>query len=205
MDTAFHPSAFASAESLDARFHDGLTFDAMMAAATENGELFRITRAHAVAPPEFAERIYATGRRWHLLVISEDWCGDAPNIVPFIDALAASSTMLEARSIARDENLDLMDRHLTNGRTRSIPIALLLDDRFVERAWWGPRPLSLQEWFETAEAQALTKVERYKQLRTRYARDRGRTLMGEITQMIESVAAQDASAASATAQAAAQA
>ena len=47
---------------------------------------------------------------------------------------------LDLRMIERDQNLDLMDAHLTNGKSRSIPVVILLDDGFCERGWWGPRP-----------------------------------------------------------------
>jgi hypothetical protein len=183
-------------------FENGLTYDEMVAAATANAENYRIARAHAVAPPEYAARIASVGRRWHLVTVSEDWCGDSLNTLPWVDALADGSPLLDHRIIRRDQHPLVMDAHLTNGRTRSIPIVLLLDDHFVECAWWGPRPKQLQAWFESVEARAMTKEERYKALRTRYARDRGRAIMDEIVAMIEAVAAQDAAGAIATSHAA---
>lgn len=206
MASLHHPPETPGMESLRAEYDSGLTFEAMLEAATVSVEMYRNFRERAVVPPEFPARIAATKGRWHLLVISEDWCGDSVNIVPWIDALASASSETEMRIIGRDDNLDLMDRHLTNGRSRSIPIVLLLDERFVERAWWGPRPGALQEWFATAEAQALPKAERFKALRLRYSRDRGRTILEELTAMIEGVAArgaaQEGSAPSAIARAA---
>ena len=186
-------------ESLATRFEGGSSFDEMLESAASNVELYRNFRSRAEASAAYAERIGATGRRWHLLVISEDWCGDSVNIVPWIDALASASPETEMRIIGRDDNPDLMDQHLTDGRARSIPIVLLLDDQFIERGWWGPRPGPLQEWFKTPEAQALAKPERYKELRVRYARDRGRSMMEELTALIERAAAQDASTLSASA------
>jgi len=181
-----------TAPSLEPRFRGALTFEQMVASATTNVELYRSIRSRAHAPEEFVRRIAESGRQWHLLVISEDWCGDAVNIVPFIDALASASPDVAMRLIPRDENLDLMDQYLTNGRSRSIPVVLVLDDEFVERGWWGPRPRALQAWFESPEAQGLTKDDRYKELRRWYARDRGRTILEEITQLIEAAALQPA-------------
>jgi hypothetical protein len=191
MARPFRISDSISTESLAPTFQSGQTYAEMVGTAQSQADLYTHFRARAVAAPEFSERVAATGRQWHLLAVSEDWCGDAVNILPWVDALDASSPLVELRIIARDEHLALMDRHLTNGRTRSIPIVILLDDRFVERAWWGPRSRPMQEWFETPEAQALTKDERYKELRIRYSRDRGRTILEEITTMIESIAAED--------------
>ena len=113
--------------SLEKRFRSGLSFDEMVAVAKSNVDLYGSVRARANPPTEYAARIERTGRQWHFLVLSEDWCGDAVNIVPWVDALAVSSSNLEMRIIARDENLDLMDQHLTNGKSRSIPVVLLLD------------------------------------------------------------------------------
>ena len=188
MESVHRASELSGMDSLAPRFDAGLTFDAMLEGEAENVEMYRNFRARAVVPPEFPARIAATGKRWHLLVISEDWCGDSVNIVPWIDALASASPGTEMRIIGRDDNLDLMDLHLTDGRSRSIPVVLLLDAGFVERAWWGPRSAPVQEWFGSPEAQALSKDERYKELRLRYARDRGRSIMEELTSMIESAA-----------------
>lgn len=198
----------ATMGSLAGVYENGWTYTEMSAAAEKNVEMFTISRARASAPDELAARVDATGRRWHLLSLSEDWCGDSVSTLPWVDALASSTPLLDHRVIRRDEHLELMDAHLTNELTRSIPIVLLLDDRFEERGWWGPRPRVLQKWFESAEAQAMTKEERYKILRTRYARDRGLAIMDEIVTLIESVAAQEpvgASTAAATEQAASQA
>lgn len=178
-------------------YRGALSYDAMVAAAATNAELFRIARRNARVPAEYGARIAATRRTWHFLSVSEDWCGDSVNVLPWVDALAAEVPGMTHRIIRRDENLELMDAHLTNGRTRSIPIVLLLDDRFEERAWWGPRPRALQAWFEGAEAQAMTKDERYKVLRTHYARDRGRAILEELTALTERVSAQAAGAGSA--------
>lgn len=177
--------------SLETRFRDALSFDEMVATARSNVELYAAVRARAQVDPALADRIAATGRRWHLLALSEDWCGDSVNILPVVDALASAAPGVALRILSRDANLDLMDQHLTNGRARAIPVVLVLDDDFVERGWWGPRPRALQRWFEGAEAQAMTKDDRYKELRTRYARDRGRAIAEELTAIIEA-AAEDA-------------
>lgn len=198
----FRVSESASMDSLATTFQSGQTYAEMVSTAKSQADLFAHFRSRAVAPAEYSERIAATGRLWHLLAISEDWCGDSVNILPWVDALDAGSPLVELRIIERDQHLDLMDLHLTNGRSRSIPIVILLDDQFVERAWWGPRSRPMQEWFETPEAQALTKDERYKELRIRYSRDRGRSILDEITAMIESVASADAAQLAASSEAA---
>jgi hypothetical protein len=88
--------------------------------------------------------------------------------------------------LARDANLDVMDRHLTNG-SRSIPLVLILDADGTLRGTWGPRPTELQAWV-LGPGQALDKTERYKQVRTWYVRDRGATTLAEVVQALESAA-----------------
>jgi hypothetical protein len=151
-----------------------------------------VLRSRATAPDSFAQRIAATGRQWHLLVISEEWCNDAVNLLPWLEAMVKTAPQLDMRFIERDQNPDLMDQHLTNGSSRAIPVVLVLDDTYHEVGWWGPRPRAMQLWHMSPEAQSLTKEERYKELRARYARDRGMSTMEEVTQLIER-AAQSAS------------
>ena len=61
-----------------------------------------------------------SGAARKLLVIAEDWCGDASNTVPVVAKLADAVPGLELRVILRDANPEVMDRYLTNG-SRSIP------------------------------------------------------------------------------------
>ena len=76
-----------------------------------------------------------------------------------------------------------MNAHLT-GTSRSIPVVIALDEDFVERGWWGPRPSELQRWALT-EGKQLEKTERYRQTRMWYARDRGLSTVAEVVEMIE--------------------
>ena len=87
------------------------------------------------------------------------------------------------RIIGRDANPDLIDSHLT-GLSKSIPVIILLDEDFNEIGWWGPRPGPLQAWV-TESGLALPKDERYRQVRTWYARDHGKTAVNELLELIE--------------------
>jgi hypothetical protein len=121
-------------------------------------------------------------RRWHLLAISEDWCVDASNILPVVAKLADRAPNLDLRVVGRESHPTLMDEHLTNG-TRSIPVVNILDDRFNERAWWGPRPAVLQTLF-LSELRGAPKEIRYPRMRGWYARDRGASIAREIVELM---------------------
>ncbi len=54
------------------------------------------------------------------VIITENWCGDSAQNLPYIAALSKLNPLITFKIILRDSNLDFMDQHLTNG-TRSIP------------------------------------------------------------------------------------
>ena len=181
-----------------ARYCEGETFAEFMARPTKNHELWVALYKRITIPIEISARVEALGGHWHLLVLSEDWCGDSVNIVPIIAKLTESvSNIMDMRILARDENLDIMDSHLT-GKSRSIPIVILLNQKFQECGWWGPRPGPLQKWV-VEKGMLLPKDERYKEIRTFYARDHGLTTMSEIVEMLERFCVQRPMTASATA------
>lgn len=128
--------------------------------------------------PDWALAAVPSGASRKLLVIAEDWCGDASNTVPVIAKLAEQVPSLELRVIPRDENPDLMDQYLTSG-SRSIPIVIALDEDFQEIGHWGPRPTQLQAWVMANRA-TMPKTELYPQVRKWYARDRGETTIREV-------------------------
>jgi len=175
-------------------FEAAASFDAMATASPEYGPLFKAQRDRARIPADLLARTEALGGQWHLLAISEDWCIDSQSSVPIISALADAASNLDLRVVSRDAHPELMDTHLTNGTSRSIPVVIVLDADGEERSWWGPRPGPLAQRV-AAEWKQLEKPERNKEIRRWYAIDKGRTLLEEIVTLLErSAAAQPASA-----------
>jgi len=89
-----------------------------------------------------------TSQTW--LVISEPWCGDAAQTLPFLNKIAEENPNIDLKIVLRDDNPELMDLFLTNG-SRSIPMLIILNEDFNFIEKWGPR---------SKEATAL--VENYK-------------------------------------------
>ena len=166
-----------------ARYDAGETFADFLARPTVNHDLWVALTRRVLIPIEYSARVEALSGHWHLMVLSEDWCGDAVNIVPIVAKLTESVSNMDLRILARDQNLDIMDAHLTT-TSRSIPIIILLNKKFEECGWWGPRPRALQKWV-VETGMTLPKDQRYKEVRTFYARDRGLTTMEEIVSMLE--------------------
>lgn len=175
------------------RYQDATPIDRYIDATDKNHDLWTAVRRRARVPAELLERVVRLGGKWHLLALSEDWCGDAVNTLPVIAALAEQAPNLELRVLGRDDNPDLMDAHLTNG-TRGIPVVMVLDEEFREHGWWGPRPAELQAWV-LAEGLRMPSDERYREIRRWYARDGGRTTLEQIVALLEEAAEAKRSAA----------
>jgi hypothetical protein len=154
-----------------------LTYDAFLAASTKHKELW--AGIYAIARvPDWAYRAVPPGVRRKLLVIAEDWCGDASSTIPILAKVVAHVPGLELRVLLRDQHPDVMDRYLTNG-ARSIPIVIALDEEYREVGHWGPRPRELQAWVQ-ANRLTMPKAELYPRVRRWYARDRGETTVREV-------------------------
>ena len=72
-----------------------------------------------------------------VIVIAEPWCGHCMLNIPIVLRLAQKTDM-PVRLLPRDENLELMDQYLTNGKSRTIPIIIFIDYDGNEVAKWGP-------------------------------------------------------------------
>jgi Thioredoxin len=169
------------------RYEKAPDFRQYLATVQKNEALWNGVNDRVRIADEFIEAARAIPQRWHLLALSEDWCGDAVNTLPVISALVDAVPNLDMRVLLRDENLDLMDTHLTAGKSRSIPVVMVLDEDFQERGWWGPRPGPLQEWV-VQEGLDMGSEDRYKEARRYYARDKGRTTLEELLGLMNATA-----------------
>jgi hypothetical protein len=160
-----------------ALWDEALSYQAFLETSTKHKGLwegiYAITRL-----PTWALEAVLPGQTRRLLVLAEDWCGDASSTIPMVAKLADQVPGLELRVLRRDEHLDVMERYLTNG-SRSIPIVIALDEEFRELGHWGPRPRELQAWV-TANRTIIPKAELYPQVRQWYARDRGTSTLREV-------------------------
>lgn len=133
--------------------------------------------------PDWAIAAAARPGGLRLLVLAEDWCGDAANTVPVLVALAERVPGLELRVLPRDLYPALMDRYLTDG-SRSIPIVVGLDQEFRELGQWGPRPAELQAWVMANKA-TMPADQKYAETRRWYARDKGESTLREVLAAME--------------------
>lgn len=164
------------------RFAEGRTFTEFVTAAIQLKGLWEDAVKRLEVPEAMQRELHAMSGRWHCVGLTEDWCLDAVSTLTPIAKLLDGSGNIDLRVFARDENLDIMDAHLTDGG-RSIPIVIVYDEAWVERGWWGPRPSELQRWVKT-EGQVVTKEEKYRHIRGWYARDKGHTALREMMELL---------------------
>ncbi|MFD1040190.1 thioredoxin family protein [Virgibacillus byunsanensis] len=84
-------------------------------------------------------------KRIRVIALTEDWCGDAMVNIPILLHISEKAN-IPVRMLLRDSNLELMDQYLTNGKARSIPIFIFIDEDGKEVAKWGPRAEKVQQF-----------------------------------------------------------
>lgn len=124
-------------------------------------------------------------RKMTWLIITEGWCGDAAQNIPTIEKIAAESENIETRYVLRDENLELMDAHLTND-ARSIPKLIALDAETLEEiGTWGPRPQTAMDYFYEMRDQGLEKPEMMENMQRWYLANKERSIQMEFKELLE--------------------
>ncbi len=119
------------------RFAQGLTFAAYLAQMRTNKERFEKRMAEALITP--ADREAIRGRKLRILVITEDWCGDALVGFPGLAKLVDDAPNVEMRVFLRDANPDVMDQYLKRGLYRTIPVIVFFDEQMNELARYMER------------------------------------------------------------------
>lgn len=121
------------------------------------------------------------------LVITEAWCGDAAQNIPFIAKLANENPAIDLRFIMRDEHPQIMDNYLTNG-ARSIPILVMMDKNFNDLATWGPRPEPVQNMVMEAKGSPdLDQPKFIESIHKWYAVNKNQTISQEFKQLIKHI------------------
>jgi hypothetical protein len=121
------------------------------------------------------------------IVITEAWCGDAAQNIPFIAKVAHENSDIDLRFIMRDENPTIMDQYLTNS-ARSIPILILMDENFNDLATWGPRPQEVQQMVMNAKKEPdLDQAKFIEKVHKWYAVDKNQSISQEFNQLLQTL------------------
>ncbi len=134
------------------RFEQGMTIEQYQAQMTVNQEKFAENITQAALRREDVAFFQALPEPVTTLVITEDWCGDALANVPVLAKVASETGKLNLRLFLRDQNLDLADQYLKEGKYRSVPVFVFFDHEMRELGHFIERPA--QATAEMAEATA---------------------------------------------------
>lgn len=160
--------------------------DAMLHYTKMNVQRMNRVEKTTVLNEELLTTIANVKGKYHFLVITEGWCGDAAQIVPVINKIALSAPdKFDLRLVLRDQHLELIDAHLTNGG-RAIPVLLVLDEnKELILPKWGPRPEVLQvllkQWKLEIEDAGLVA----EQLHGWYAKDKTQAIQQELIKLLK--------------------
>ena len=127
------------------RWDKGITYDEFKVAMTRNQERFGENESRVALDPETVRTLKSVPKPLRVLVLAEDWCGDVVANLPILGRLAKEVPTLDVRIFYRDQNLDLMERWLNQGKYQSIPVFVFFDESFRELGHWIERPASVTE------------------------------------------------------------
>ncbi|HYR93543.1 MAG TPA: thioredoxin family protein [Methylomirabilota bacterium] len=127
------------------RFAGGLTYDAYKEAMTRNRERVEDNEKKVVLDPGTVRFFKGLPEPINVVVLAEDWCGDVIANLPVLGTLAKAVGTLEVRIFYRDQNLDLINRWLNQGKYQSIPVFAFFDQSFRDLGHWIERPASVTE------------------------------------------------------------
>lgn len=141
----------------------------------------------AVVSTELQEKIANLEIPQTWLVLTEAWCGDAAQSIPFMVKAAKHSPLIDIRFILRDEHPSVMDVYLTNGG-RSIPkLIALKNDSLEELFTWGPRPQVLQQQYLAyrEDPKGVSQEEFIESIHLWYAKDKNANIDAEFLTLIK--------------------
>jgi len=130
------------------RFEQGMTFQQYLDQMGTNKETFTKFLSEIKIRPEDKEALAKLGKKLKVMVITEDWCGDALYNVPVLAKLVEGNPNIETRVFLRDKNADLMDQYLNQGMYRSIPVFAFFDENMNEVARLLERPSKITDQLE---------------------------------------------------------
>ena len=119
-------------------------------------------------------------------VITEDWCGDSGQILPYLDKIVEINPEIKLKLLLREENPEIMNHYMTDGK-RAIPKLISVDIQGRELFQWGPRPKATQKLFEENLSAGFSKPQIMEKVHAWYAQDQGRTIESEFSEILNEI------------------
>ena len=142
------------------RFAQGMTYDEYMDSVKVNKARIEEYYANVSIGSEQTDALRelagSEGGPARMMVIGEDWCGDVVRELPVL-ARVAEAAGLELRIFPRDENHDIMNEFLKEGKYMSIPVAVFYDQGHEYICHWIERSTAANR--EQGEIEAAIRSE----------------------------------------------
>jgi len=143
------------------RFESGLTYQAYKEAMSRNRDRVEANEQRVTLDADTARAFKSLPRPLNVVVLAEDWCGDVIANLPVLGRLADEVGTLNVRIFYRDQNDDLMQRWLNQGKYKSIPVFAFFDEHFRELGHWIERPASVTEMRAKKRSEIFSKNPEY--------------------------------------------
>ena len=141
----------------------------------------------AKVSPEMQDLVDSIQEPQLWLMITEAWCGDGSQSIPYIAKLAGLNPRIDLKIIMRDEYPEIMDAYLTNG-ARSIPkLVAFSEDLTCELFTWGPKPQFLMDLYKEYrhDSKGKSYQEFLEEVYLWYARNKNQDLESELYPLIQ--------------------
>jgi hypothetical protein len=127
------------------RFEQGLSYEQWKAQMTRNRERHDANETGLPLSEADLAPFKNLPKKVNVLMLAEDWCGDVIANTPIVGRIASEVDTLNLKVFLRDQNEDLMNQFLKEGKYKSIPAVVFFDDDFNELGRWIERPNSVTE------------------------------------------------------------
>lgn len=118
------------------------------------------------------------------LAITEDWCGDSAQNLPYFYNYVRSVQNIDFRIILRDDNLEFVDNYFNHTSSRSIPRILGFNSLGKELFRWGPRPKVAKNLVQQLMEEGKERTVINEKLHLWYGRNKGKELEKEIVEIL---------------------
>ena len=115
------------------------------------------------------------------ILITEPWCGDAAQAIPFIIKLASYNSLIKVSIQLRDSDSEI-EKYLTHG-SKSIPI-LIVRTKDEELFHWGSRPRGAQLLVDELKNKQSDLHQIKEELQKWYNQDAGNAIQHELVDLL---------------------
>ena len=142
----------------------------------------RIQKTYSVST-EMKNALAKINKKQYWIIITEEWCGDSAQNTPIIAKIAEANPNIELRILERDDNLDIIDHYLTDGK-RKIPKVILFDENGNELFQWTERPKKASEFMTSLLNNGTPKEKAIEELQVWYNQNKGVELEKEFIELL---------------------